>query len=182
MVFTRKPISKTLNYKAKAEQEFNTGDTGPVLGLRQDYKFKQNIIGAKVKIIGDAVYDQDSFMPQISVGAQYKKASDAQLLTALGAKDDDGLDLYASATKILLDNLQIEGSAAYMLSKRLVIGADYRTKPNNLSFAKEQDAKSAYLAYFPSKHISLTSAYVDIGEVALQGNQSGFYGSVQVGF
>jgi len=195
-----------------AEQEFDTGDTGPVLGLRQDYTFKQNIVGAKIRIVGDAVYDQDSLLPQISVGAQYKKASDASLLTALGAKDDDGIDIYASATKVLLDknlilgatlrgtkanqlgllgfggdrnddySLQIEGSAAYMVSQKIVLGADYRTKPNNLNFAKEQDAKAGYIAYFPNKNISLTAAYVDIGEVALQGNQSGVYGSIQVGF
>jgi len=195
-----------------AEQEFDTGDTGPVLGLRQGYTFKQDIIGAKVRVAGDAVYDQDTLMPQISVGAQYKKASDPALLTALGATDDDGIDIYASATKVFLDknlilgatlrgtkanqlgllgfggdrngdySLQFEGSAAYMLSRKVVVGADYRTKPNNLNFAKEQDAKAAYLAYFPNKSVSFTVAYVDLGDVALQGNQSGAYGSIQVGF
>jgi len=195
-----------------AHQEFDTGDTGPVLGLRQGYRFKQDIIGAKLRVTGDAVYDQDSWVPQISVGAQYKKASDEALLTALGAKDDDGVDVYASATKVLLDknlivgatlrgtkanqlgllgfggdanddySLEFEGSVAYMVSRKVVIGADYRTKPNNLNFAKEQDAKAAYIAYFPNKHVSFTAAYADLGDVALQGKQDGVYGSVQLGF
>ncbi len=195
-----------------AKQEFDSGDTGPVLGLPQGYTFSQDILGAKVRVAGDAVYDQDSWMPQISVGAQYKKASDDALLTALGAADDEGVDVYVAATKVLLDKslilsgalrgtkanqlgllgfggdqnddytVQFEGSAAYMVSRKVVVGADYRTKPNNLGFANEQDAKAAYIAYFPSKNVSLTAAYLDAGEVALQGNQSGAYGSIQVGF
>jgi len=195
-----------------AHQEFDTENTGPALGLRQGYTFKQDVIGAKLRVTGDAVYDQDSWIPQISVGAQYKKAADAPLLMALGAKDDDGIDLYVSATKLMLDknlilgatlrgtkanqlgllgfggdanddyNLEFEGSVAYMLSSKIVVGADYRTKPNNLNFAEEQNAKAAYIAYFPNKHISLTAAYADLGDVALQGKQDGVYGSVQLGF
>lgn len=195
-----------------AKQTFDLGDTGPRLGLPQGYTFEQDIIGAKVRVAGDAVYDQDGWMPQIAVGAQYKQASDAPLLTALGAQSDNGVDLYVSATKLFLDksalgtltlrgtkanqfgllgfggdqnndySIQVEASAVYMLSKDLVIGADYRTKPDNLGFAKEEDAKAVYVAYFPSKNISLTGAYVDAGDIALQGRQSGFYGSVQIGF
>ena len=195
-----------------AKQKFDTGDTGPALGLRPGFTFEQDIIGAKVRVIGDAVYDQDSWVPQISVGAQYKKASESELITALGGTDDDGVDVYVAANKLFLDKnlllgatlrgtkanqlgllgfggdqnddytVQFEGTAAYLLSHNLVLGADYRTKPNNLGFAKEQNAKAAYVAWFPNKNISLTAAYVDLGEVALQGNQSGVYGSIQLGF
>ena len=42
------------------------------LGLGEGFKFDQDIFGAKVKLIGDAVYDQDSWLPQIAAGAQYK--------------------------------------------------------------------------------------------------------------
>ena len=195
-----------------AKQQFDTGDTGPELGLAQGYTFEQDIVGAKVRVLGDAVYGQDTWVPQVSVGAQYKKASDAPLLGALGATDDDGVDLYVAATKIMLDKnllvggtlratranqfgllgfggdqnddytMQFEGTVAYMLSKNLVIGADYRTKPDNLGFAEEQDAAAAYIAYFPTKNISVTGAYVDVGDVALRGKQDGAYLSLQVGF
>ena len=69
-----------------------------------------------------------------------------------------------------------------MLSKRFIVGADYRTKPNNLGFADEGDALAAYLAFFVNKNLSLTGAYVDLGEIALQGRQTGAYGSVQMAF
>lgn len=195
-----------------ANQQFDTGPTGPRLGLPEGYTFEQDIVGAKVRVLGDLVYDQDTWLPQIAIGAQYKSASDAQLLTALGATDEEGFDLYVSGTKLLLDHnllltgtvrrtdanqygllgvggdqsdgpsLQLEGSAALMLSKRFVVGADYRTKPDNLGFADEEDALAAYLAFFVNKNISLTGAYVDLGEIALQGRQTGAYGSVQMVF
>lgn len=195
-----------------ARQTFDTGDTGPKLGLRQGYKFHQDIVGAKVRVAGDLVFDQDSLMPQIAVGAQFKKSANSELVAALGAESSSGVDVYVTATKLFLDrNLllsaslrgtranqlgllgfggpnndgytaQFEGSAAYMLSRDLVIGADYRTKPDNLAFAAEGDAAAAYVAWFPNKSVSFTAAAVDMGEIAGQGRQQGFYGSVQVGF
>lgn len=195
-----------------ANQQFDTGDTGPALGLPQGYTFEQDIYGAKLRVFGDAVYDQDSWKPQVSVGLNYKKAKDAPLLTALGAKDDEGVDYYVAATKIFLDksllvggtvratkanqfgllgfggdqnddyNYEFEGSVAYMVSRKLVIGADYRTKPDNLGFAEEQDGAAIYAAYFPNKHISITGAYVDLGNIATRGKQDGAYLSLQVGF
>jgi hypothetical protein len=195
-----------------ARQSFDTGETGPKLGLRQGYTFTQDIVGAKVRLAGDLVYDQDSLMPQIAVGAQFKKNNNDTLVEALGATSRSGVDVYATATKLILDkNLllsaslrgtkanqlgllgfggplndgytaQFEGSAAYMLSRNLVVGADYRTKPDNLAFAAEGDAKAAHVAWFPDKSISLTVAAVDMGEIAGQGRQQGAYGSVQIGF
>lgn len=78
--------------------------------------------------------------------------------------------------------LEWEFSAVYLITRRLVGGVDYRTKPNNLAFAKEGDAKAVYLAWFPSKHLSVTLAGVDLGPIALQGRQHGVYLSVQTGF
>jgi len=86
-----------------ARQDFKATD-GPLNGL----KVTQNIVGVKVKIAGDAVYDQDSWMPQIAIGAEYKRNNGFSGLlnvpvTALGAKKTSGTDYYVSATKIFLD-------------------------------------------------------------------------------
>ena len=48
-------------------QEFRTGTTGDQLGL-PGLQLKQDILGAKVRVAGDAVLDSDSLMPQIAVG------------------------------------------------------------------------------------------------------------------
>ncbi|HEX7645285.1 MAG TPA: DUF3034 family protein [Burkholderiaceae bacterium] len=86
-----------------ARQDFKATD-GPLNGL----KVTQNIVGVKVKLVGDAVYDQDSWLPQIAVGAEYKRNNGFSGLlnvpvTALGAKRTSGTDYYISATRIFLD-------------------------------------------------------------------------------
>ena len=51
---------------------------------------------------------------------------------------------------------------------------------------REQAAWDVFVAYFPSKNVSITAAYVDLGEIvgALTANrrQGGGYLSLQVGF
>jgi hypothetical protein len=55
-------------------------------------------------------------------------------------------------------------------------------KPNNLGFAREQDAYDAFIAWAPTKHVSLTLAYVSLGDIATFKNQRGAYASLQAGF
>ena len=202
-VFDRVELSYT-------REVFDTGSTGGKLGLGNGFKFDQDVIGAKVRLTGDAIYDQDSWLPQIAVGVQYKKNDQSALVHALGARRASGTDVYLATTKLFLDKSlllnatvrmteanqtgllgfggvhgyqpQFEGSAAYMLSKQWVVGAEYRTKPDNLKFAKEQNAFDVFTAYAVNKHISATLAYVDMGSIATFKNQQGLYVSLQVGF
>ncbi len=58
-----------------AEQRFDTQQVGAALGLGAGFTFKQQIVGAKVRVAGDAILDQDTWMPQISFGLQYKKTT-----------------------------------------------------------------------------------------------------------
>lgn len=195
-----------------ARQWFDTGSAGGRLGLGEGFDFTQDVIGAKVRLFGDALYEQDNVLPQVSVGAQYKKAGNPSILSALGVSRDNDVDFYVSATKAYLEEslivaatgrytranhfgllgygaigddareLQFEGSLVYMLQHNLVLGFDYRTKPDKLAFAEEGDAKALYMAWFPSKYFSVTLAGVDLGPIALQGRQKGLYVSVQTGF
>lgn len=195
-----------------AQMTFNTGFTGTALGLGADFSFRQDIIGLKVKVAGDAVYDQDSFMPQIAVGLQYKRNKEDKLVRALGAKSNSGTDVYVAATKILLDkslllngtvratkanqigilgfggdlknsyHAEFEASAAYLLDKHTAVGMEYRTKPDNLSFAHESNWADFFVAYFPSKQISFTAGYAMLGSIATVQNQNGPYVSVQASF
>ena len=200
-----------------AKQEF-TGSLAPLNAL----KLQQDILGIKVKVAGDAVYDQTGWMPQIAVGAMLKRDSAIGGLGALGvtnvkqlgAKDDSGVDYYVSATKlylaqsILLNGTlrltkanqmgllgfggdkkdryepQLEASVGYLLNRKLVLGAEYRMKPNNLGVDNEKDYYDAFLAYFPSKNLSITAAYVNLGDITIFNpkKQRGWYLSVQAGF
>ena len=195
-----------------ARQWFDTRETGRALGLGAGYTFHQDVFGAKVRLFGDVVYDQASYLPQVAVGVQYKVNNRRDVLRAVGAKSDKGADFYVAATKLLLDQSlllngtvrltranqlgilgfggdrndsyrpEVEVSAALLLSRTVAVGVEYRTKPDNLRFARESDWFDAFVAYFPTKNASLTLAYVNLGSIAGRKNQSGVYLSGQLGF
>ncbi|OYW36485.1 MAG: hypothetical protein B7Z42_12285 [Brevundimonas sp. 12-68-7] len=195
-----------------ARQEFDTGATGALLGLGSGFTFTQDIVGVKVKVLGDAVYDQDSWLPQVAVGVQHKSNDQGAIIAAVGGRDDEGTEVYVAATKLFLaqsllvsgavrwtdanqtgllgfggdrnDDVepQFEGSVGYLLNRNLVVGAEYRTKPDNLGFAGEDDWFDVYAAYALNRHLSVTAAWVDLGSIATFEDQRGLYLSLQVGF
>lgn len=86
------------------------GDT-----LNGGHAIREDIIGAKVRLFGDAVYGQNSWIPQVAVGVQYKNNEDingvvetlqgsVKLPTNSNIPDikSKGVDFYVAATKILL--------------------------------------------------------------------------------
>ena len=79
-------------------------------------------------------------------------------------------------------SLQFEGSVAYQLSRRAVIGAEYRTKPDNLAIAREDDWWDLFAAYAVTKNLTITAAYVDLGSIATFDNQRGGFLSAQFAF
>lgn len=212
-----------------ANQQFDTRDVlvaiSPTL---RGYKLKQDVFGVKVKVLGDAVYDQDSWIPQVAIGLQYKDNRDDTVIPflngALAALKPDiknrSTDFYIAASKLYLDKSilvngavrftkgnqygllgfggpdghryrpEFEGSIAYLLRRDLAIGAEVRSKRGNLANPAlnltEQAAFDLFVAYFPTKNVSVTAAYVDLGQIvgALTANkrQTGGYLSLQVGF
>lgn len=177
----------------------------------------QKVFGAKVRLFGDAVFDQDRWYPQVALGVQHKKNDDFAFVPALiGARDDSGTDVYLSATKVYLagpfsrtwllnatlrstsgnqlgilgfggdrkDSRSLNGefSAAVFLSDSIVAGAEYRQKPDNLSAFREEDYWDVFAAWFPSKHVSVTAAYADLGQIAMMTGQHGWYLSLQGSF
>jgi hypothetical protein len=195
-----------------ALQAFETGSTGAKLGLGNGFTFDQTVLGAKVKLIGDAVYDQDSWLPQIAAGLQYKSNNRSAIVHAVGGREAQGVDYYLSATKLFLGesvlanvtvretkanqfgilgfggdkndgySTEFEGSLALLLSRRMALGVEYRTKPDNLRFAREQNAADVFFAFFLNKNLSATLAYVDLGDIATIKDQRGGYISLQAGF
>ena len=195
-----------------ARQRFDTEKVGGLLGLGDGFTLQQDIVGIKVRVAGDAVLDSDRAMPQIAIGAQYKRNDQGAVLDFIGAESDSGTDVYVSATKLMLAHglllngtlrftkanqigilgfggdrhdgyrPQLELSAAYLLTRTLAIGAEYRTKPDNLSIAGEDDWKDMFIAWAPNRRVSLTVAYVDLGNIVIRDHQRGVYASLQVGF
>jgi hypothetical protein len=222
--FTLASYGAALNFRDRLElsvarQNFNLREVGNVLALGNRYTISQTIIGAKIRLIGDAVLDQDSLLPQFAVGVQHKINDDATVVGgALGLKRR-GTDFYVSATKVflaqsLLVNVtgrltkanqfgilgfgglggqqqaykpQIEASAALLLSRKLAVGGEFRTKSNRLEGAlggtsfREENAWDVFVAYAPIRNVSVTLAYARLGQIALT-RQNGAYASLQIGF
>ena len=166
---------------------------------------RQDIVGLKLKLSGDAIIDQDRFAPQISVGVQFKQNHGVRGLgalgitdvTQLGAKKNHGVDVYVSATKLLLDkNLlvnatvratkanqlgllgfggdlhdryqpMVETSIAYMINRQLLAGVEYRMKPHNLTVDKEKNYGDVFIAYFPVRNFSVVAGWVSLGDITV---------------
>ncbi|WP_311063900.1 DUF3034 family protein [Halomonas sp. DWK9] len=75
-----------------------------------------------------------------------------------------------------------EGSVGVFVTPNWVVGTEYRQKPDNLSVADEEDWQSVYSAYFFNKHVSLTGAWLDLGDIAGLPSQRGGYLSLQAAF
>lgn len=140
-----------------AHQDLDARDNLAPLGL-PGLHLRQDIVGVKVRVAGDAVLDSDTWMPQIAIGAQFKSTHAGGLgptLTGpLGARDS-GTDVYVSATKLLL-------------AQGVLLNATLRaTKANQnglLGFGGAQGdgyklQPEVSVAYLLNKHIALGAEY-----------------------
>ena len=196
-----------------ARQALDAGVVVPGTTLKLD------VAGIKLKLAGDAVLDADTWMPQVAVGAEFKRVDPGPAVGAVldsVAARRDGVDLYLSATKLFLAQgvlvngtlratranqngllgfgsadskryrLEPEVSVAWLLRRDLAIGAEYRFKPDHLAFAgapfREDDWKDLFVAWAPTKHVSVTAAYVDLGNIVGHPRQTGGYLSVQLAY
>nr|WP_244647496.1 DUF3034 family protein [Sphingomonas sp. CFBP 13728] len=194
-----------------ARQSLDTRAVGGRLGIGRGTTLDQDVFGAKVRLAGDAVYGSP-YLPQIAVGMQYKHNLDAPIAAAVGARHANGTDFYVAATKLLLRQsilvgatarytkanqngllgfggdagkartLQCEATLGYQVSRRLLVGGEYRSKPDNLRFAREDDWATAYVAYGIGKNLTATAAYVDLGSIATADRQRGGFLSLQAAF
>ena len=99
--------------------------------------------------------------------------------------NQNGLLGFGSADKKSY-SIQPEFSVAWLLRKNLAIGAEVRFKPNNLAFAgaafEEHAWQDVFVAWAPSKNISVTAAWVDLGNIVGHPRQTGGYLSAQLAF
>lgn len=193
-----------------ARQQFGLPTLADALAL-PTRRFRQDIVHAKLRLGGDLVYTP---MPQLSLGLQHKTQRDFLVPSLVGARDDSDIDVYLSASKLLLGaaggrhlllngtlrstranqsgllgfggdredgrSLIGEASAAVLLNPRWALGVEYRQKPDNLGFAREDDWKDVFVGWFPNKRVAVVAAYADLGRIATLENQEGWYVSLQL--
>lgn len=199
-------------------------DTLEVSMSRWSFKFsdtvpgqtaRMNVLGAKWRITGSALYDQDTWWPQISAGLQYKVNEDFNAVPRLlGALHGADTDFYVSATKVWLGavfgrnllanatlratranqfgllgfggdrsdsrSLMPEVSVAVLLRDDLAVGAEFRAKPDKLRVFREENAHDLFVAWFPRRNISVTAAWLELGNIANKPGQRSIYLSTQL--
>lgn len=75
-----------------------------------------------------------------------------------------------------------EASAGLFLNRQWLVGAEYRQKPDNLGFADENDWWDVFIAWVPDRRLSVTAAWINLGDVASLTDQQGVYLALQGNF
>ena len=183
-----------------------------IQGKKNADPISMNTFGAKVRLYGDAIYSQwPQVSVGIQYKNVLDKDAASALGAKKNAGTDvyfsatkiwlDGIFHRNTLLNITLRNTdanqlgllgfggdnhhrqwQWESSVAVLINRHWAIGAEYRMKPDNLSAVKEDDWKDIFVAYFPSKQLSITFAYLQLGDVAGQRDQKGPYLSLQGAF
>ncbi len=191
-----------------ARNRFDLGTLGDALGM-PGAAIRQDVFGAKLRLAGDVVYSAwpqvslgvqrkhnlDFAVPS-AVGARRERGTDIYIAATkvfLAGALDYNLLLNATLRSTDANQLGILGfggdrdgrrivgevSAALLFNPNLAIGAEYRQKPDNLGFAREDAFRDVFAAWFPNKHVAAVAAWVDLGSIATLNNQRGWYLSLQ---
>lgn len=68
-----------------------------------------------------------------------------------------------------------EFSAVMLLNPQWAVGAEFKQKPNELAFAREDHWRDVFVAWFANKYLSLVAGHVDLGSIATFEHQTGYY-------
>ncbi len=195
-----------------ARQDFDISSLSEPLGLEPDARLRMDVFGAKVRLVGDLIYGnlpqvsfgiqykrhRDFLVPSVA-GARddagfdfYVSASRLILDGPFGrqflingtlrttAGNQGGLMGFGGD---LGDRtLVAEASAALLLSRKFAVGMEYRQKPDNLSFAREDDWFDVFGAWFINKRVSVVGAFASMGNIGAFDDQRGGYVSVSASF
>lgn len=160
LVYTQLP-QLSLGVQYKSNKDFLVPSA---VGAQKDSGTDFNLSASKL-LLG-AVMGRNLLL---NANLRYTNANQTGLVGFGGDKNDSG-------------ELHPELSAAILFNKHWLMGAEYRSKPDNLSAIREDDWYTAFVGWFPSKKFAVIAAYVDLGEVATFESQTGWYLSLQGSF
>jgi hypothetical protein len=162
--FANLPTGSTFDTVGLANSVLSGNSTSSTVGGVEPWNttIKMTTFGAKLRVFGEAIYDSDTWVPQVAVGAFYKINHNKALLQTLGAAKNKDFEAYVAATKIFFPistaidvtarytsaneigltgfggpdgnhrKVRFEGSIAYLLAKNIAIGGEYQQLGDNL--------------------------------------------------
>ena len=177
---TKDSYGANVHYTNVGTQDYSLGSAGLAVGFadrvevsfdKLDFRgtaaalngvdIKQDVVGLKVRVAGDALYDQDSAMPQVAIGLQAKRNNgitglgNVTNVTQLGATSDSGVDYYVAATKIYLEQSLLL-NATMRLTKANQMGLLGFGGDRNNSYQAVPEISAAYLL---NSHVALGAEY-----------------------
>ncbi len=145
----------------KRQRDFTVADA---IGARDDSG--TDLLLSASKLFFAAVFDRNLL---VNATARATKANQGGLL-GFGGDRNNGYEVMA------------EASVGVFVNRQWLVGAEYRQKPNNLSFAGEDDWWDLFVAWVPDRRLAVTAALVNLGDVATLNDQQGLYLSLQGSF
>lgn len=114
--FTLNVAGAAVNWRNRVEVSFarQTLDLDTLGAALGEDELNQDIFGVKARLFGDVLY---SDYGQWSLGLQHKRQQDFDVPDAIGAEDDQGTDIYLSASKLFF---------AAVLDRNLLVNATVR--------------------------------------------------------
>lgn len=152
-------------WSAGVQHKRNKNFTVPdAIGARDDSGTDVYLSGSKLFFA--AVFDRNLL---VNATARATKANQGGLL-GFGGDRNNNYEVMA------------EASVGLFLNRQWLVGAEYRQKPDNLSFATEEDWWDVFVAWVPDRRLAITAAVVNLGDVATLEDQQGLYLSLQGSF
>lgn len=145
----------------KRQRDFTVPEA---IGARDDSG--TDLLLSASKLFFAAVFDRNLL---VNATARATKANQGGLL-GFGGDRNNGYEVMA------------EASVGVFVNRQWLVGAEYRQKPDNLSFASEDDWWDFFIAWVPDRRLAVTAALVNLGDVATLENQQGLYLSLQGSF
>lgn len=195
-----------------AEQRLHLGTLAEKLNLpgaelrEQTFGVKVKLIGDAVytvepQISAGVQYKKnlDFAIPGL-VGAKNKNGTDfyvAATKVFLGAANGRHVLLNATARATKANQIGLLGfgaaghdsykivpefSAAILLNNQVAVGGEYRVKPDQLAFSREDNWSDYFIAYFPNKNIGFVMGVAQLGMIATLPHQSGLFLSFQASY
>lgn len=145
----------------KRQRDFTVPDA---IGARDDS-------GTDVYISGSKVFFAAVFGRNLLVNA-----------TARGTRANQGGLLGFGGDLNNSYEIMAEAGVGVFINRQWLVGAEYRQKPDNLSFAREDDWWDVFVAWVPDRRLAVTAAFVNLGDIATLTDQQGVYLSLQGSF
>ncbi|MGO1708152.1 MAG: DUF3034 family protein [Oleiphilaceae bacterium] len=145
----------------KRQRDFTVPDA---IGARDDSSTDVYISGSKVFFA--AVFGRNLL---VNATARGTRANQGGLL-GFGGDLNNSYEIMA------------EAGVGVFINRQWLVGAEYRQKPDNLSFAREDDWWDVFVAWVPDRRLAVTAAFVNLGNIATLTDQQGVYLSLQGSF